>query len=474
MKKKGIITGLIILIAVIGVCLYTTGREGRKPVSVPSFKKEPKVISGEEEPKGPNVLLICLDTLRADHLHCYGYDRETSPNIDKFAEEGVLFSQNTSAAPRTTPSHMSIFTSLYPGVHGVVSSQKKLDESIITLAEVLKEQGYATAAFISAPIMLPYELGFGQGFDHYDDFTVTLDQEADLFMLNDELRSQNDHPICPITHDMVVSWLENNYHEKFFIFLHYWDIHGDYAPPHPYNTMFNPDYEGEFNGNYAHIKMIKPGISGRDLNHMIALYDGEIRYVDSFIGKLFDKLEELNLMDKTLIILVADHGEEFLEHGSNWHGKSMYDEETHVPLIIRYPSCISNNKVISNQVSSVDIMPTILDILGISVKHQIQGQSLLPLVLREEKPDNVAAYCEADTSGRELKSVRVDKYKFIYSNKDKKQELYNLVDDSKEQNNLLQSKPELAKILREELFAWMDSSEELLASLPDPIAPQDI
>lgn len=474
MKKKVTMIGLTIFVVVVGICLYTTRREGRIPVSAISPKKEPKVIPNKKVPKGPNVLLISLDTLRADHLHCYGYDRETSPNIDKFAEEGVLFSQNTSAAPLTTPSHMSMFTSLYPSVHGVVSTERKLAESLITLAEILKEQDYTTSAFISAPIMLPYELGFGQGFDHYDDFTITLDQEADLFMLNDRCRGQNDHPICPITHDMVVSWLENNYHKKFFIFLHYWDIHGDYAPSYPYNTMFDPGYEGDFNGDYAHIKMIKPGISERDLEHMIALYDGEIRYVDSYIEKLFNKLEELNLMDKTLIILTADHGEEFLEHGSNWHGKTMYDEVTHVPLIMRYPTSIPKNKVISSQVSSVDIMPTILDILGISIEHQIQGQTLLPLVLEEEKPASMSAYCEADLSGRELKSVRVAKYKFIYSERDKKEELYDLVDDPNEQNNLIESRPELTKVLRKGLSEWMDSSEKLLTSLPEPTVSEEI
>ena len=164
--------------------------------------------------------------------------------------------------------------------------------------------------------------------------------EHDLLGLNPEKLGQNNRHMSPLTDRMVGEWLRRNHKDKFFIFVHYWDVHGDYSPPEQYAKLFDSDYKGSFKGVQQDIDNIKPGIKDEDLRHMIALYDGEIRYVDEYIGKLWDRLKELNLLENTILIIAADHGEEFLEHNSHWHGHTLYDELIHVPLIIHYPPLI--------------------------------------------------------------------------------------------------------------------------------------
>jgi arylsulfatase A-like enzyme/TolA-binding protein len=433
-------------------------KEARRLVERIEKKKRERRRIAFLQKDNPNIVLISIDTLRADHLSCYGYSKKTSPHIDKLAEEGTLFSQNISAAPWTTPSHMSIFTSLYPILHEVNEMRKRLDEKRVTLAEVLKKNGYTTAAFISAPTMLPYELGFGQGFDLYDDYTVTFDIHFNLFRKNERKLTNNDHPINPLTHWMVTNWLERNHKKSFFIFLHYWDPHYEYEPPPPYNRMFNPDYKGEITGNVEGVKL---GMDEEDFNHIVSLYDGEIRYTDEYVGLFLQKLKELNLLDKTLIILTSDHGEEFLEHGGSMHGKTLYDELIHVPLIIRYPSLIPKGEVISAQVRTVDIMPTILALLGISIKEKIDGLSLLPLI-QKEKRNKREAFSETYPC---LKSLRTEELKFINNLKKEEKEFYDLSKDPKEKTNLIGEREE-AKIFDQNLANWMNSQEELLASLP--------
>jgi arylsulfatase A-like enzyme len=366
---------------------------------------------------------------------------------------------------------MSIFTSSYPIVHHIVNTivlhtvntRSKLSEGRVTLAEVLGRNGYTTGACISAPTMLPAYLGFSRGFDLYDDHTVSVDVDLNSSQLDTLYGGQNDHPISPLTHGMVINWLEANYNRKFFLFAHYWDVHGDYAPPAPYNTMFDPDYKGKFNGRLGYIIKIQPGIAEEDLNHMIALYDGEIRYVDSYIGMLLAKLEELNLTNNTLIILTADHGEEFLEHGSNMHGKTLYDEVIHVPLIIKYPPLIPAGRTISEVVSTISIMPTILDILGIPLKEEVQGKSLLPLITGKGNYDGREVYSETEMY-IPLKSVRTQEFKFIYNMETQEEELYNLKSDPGEQTNLIDQDIASARLFERKLFNWIIASSQLGSS----------
>lgn len=415
-----------------------------------------------------NVLLISIDTLRGDHVGCLGYDRSTSPNIDKLASEGCLFSDCVSTSNWTIPAHMSMFTSLYPVIHGVTGYEKKLDERRITLAEILKDNGYVTGGFVSgAGRELQAEHGFDQGFDCYDDFTVYFDQRFNLFEENETFQGPNDDVTCPIVHRIATRWLKKNYKKKFFLFVHLWDVHNDYIPPPPYDTMFDPDYKGKMTGKVRDIRKIRPGIDPKDLNHIMSLYDGEIKYVDEWIGKLMGELEMLGVADNTLIVLTADHGEEFNEHGGNHHGRTLYDESTYVPLIFRLPGKVPEEKVIKTQVSLVDILPTVLDVLGIETDaKEWQGMSILPLIQGEDSNHRKEVFIESQARNKNLKAVRTKEFKFVYDFQTQEKELYNLVQDPAEKNNLIKTQTQKAGELEQRLMSWLQSAGKLEKSLP--------
>ena len=327
--------------------------------------------------KQPNILLIGIETLRADHVSCLGYARNTTPAIDKLAKEGVVFSRAIASCSWTMPTIMSIFTSLYPDLHKATDGFKKLPEGITTLAEILKENGYLTVAVVSSPI-LNHTFGFSKGFDLYDDFSVGLDIDLDLFENDKTNRNHDIFGSGAMTSKAVnrtaVAWFEKNHQKPFFMFVFYFDPHYDYVPPAPFNTVFDPNYEGSIDGRRIASELRRTTRPAqRDLDHMIALYDGEILYTDGYVSKLLEKLKELQLLDETLIIVFGDHGDEFYEHGSTVHGYTLYDEVIHFPLILRWPGAVPQNKQISALVSQVDIMPTILDYLDVEYKGLMQG-----------------------------------------------------------------------------------------------------
>ena len=331
-----------------------------------------------ETPSGYNVLLISVDTLRADHLSCYGYKRATSPQIDQVAREGVLFENAVAASNWTVPSHISLLTSLYPSVHGVDTPDKRLGEAVPTLAQVLAKQGYTTAGFVTGP-NLNHRFGFQRGFQLYDDFTATLMCETNLF----EAHDLNSAGVFGFPSDHVITnlarlWLKQHGQEKFFLFLHYWDCHSDYVPPAPYDRLFDPGYKGKENGHNVSQRQreIETGITPRDLAHLIALYDGEIGHTDDQVGEVLQLLRKMGLAEKTLLIIVSDHGEGFLEHGMILHGNSLFEELIHVPLILRLPGVIPAGRRIQDNVSQVDVMPTVLGLLGIAGPGGLQGIDL--------------------------------------------------------------------------------------------------
>ena len=391
-----------------------------------------------------NIILISIDTLRADHLSSYGYFRNTSPNIDKLANEGILFKNAFSQAPISLPSHMSIFTSLYPATHGVNNPQKdKLSNSIKTLPEILKTNGYKTAWF--GPLnhdQLNLSIGFGRGFDEF---------YPDLYGPNEQ--------------NQAYDWIDNNYRNKFFIFLHTYRLHDPYLVPLPFDKLYDTEYKGKIIGDnneffekyyetvspvydYGKIRAFYWQYANTsdkdDVNHLIALYDTLITCcVDTFIGKLMSKIQEHEINDRTIIILTSDHGEAFGEHGEFLH-ITLHNEVLHVPLIIKIPN--SNGKVIESQVQSIDIMPTILDISGITTQYDIQGTSLIPLMRNKTKIINEYTYGYWHT----MSSVRSDKWKLIkYSNG--KLELYDIKTDQEEQVNVAERYPNVVNEMKNKL-----------------------
>lgn len=390
-----------------------------------------------------NVILISADTLRADHLGTYGYSTDTSPNIDRFASESVLFENAIAQAAWTAPSHMSIMTSFYPSVHKVqrFPNASRLDDSVVTLAQVLKADGYRTVSFNGGG-NVGKEFGFGRGFDLYDS-----PSRDNITMTNDE----------------TLNWLSENRDQKFFLFFHTYTVHRPYTPPAIYGYKFFPTYNKSTDRVYT-LSIGDEDVDKDEIWKSVALYDGEINYVDDEIGRLLDELDHLNLSDNTIVIFTSDHGEEFFEHGGLDHVLTSYQELIHVPLIIRFPGI--ENRRIENLAQGIDIMPTVLDSLNITAPPDIQGASLLPLI-REGKNVNAYAYSEGGMNGEVKAIISEDlKWKYIYNmeRKRKNKELYDLEDDPAEHVNLIHQRPEIAEKLRGELFGQMDENEKLAES----------
>jgi len=291
--------------------------------STPQLVSYSRILTAEN-PRHTNVILISIDTLRPDHLSAYAYKRATSPNIDGLAKDGALFKNTIAQANWTIPSHMSILTSLNPSVHKV-NGRNKLDSSRITmLTEILRNNGYYTVGFVdTTPYFNRDRFGFETGFDLYDDRNRQNTGGGGISKINGK----------------VFEFLDNKYNEKFFLFLHIFDVHGPYEPPSPYDKMF---YSGDENdpdnhsldfvkklGCHDYLKL--DGIT--DLEYVISSYDGGIAHVDSELGKLFDRLRELGIYDNTLIVVTSDHGESLLDR-QFWvgHGMFLYDDEVKIPL----------------------------------------------------------------------------------------------------------------------------------------------
>jgi len=362
--------------------------------------------AADSGPQGPdfNVLLISIDTLSADHLSCYGYSRKTSPNLDQLAAQGVLFENVTAASSSTIPSHMSMFTSLYPSTHGVLGASS-LGDAVPTLAQVLSRHGYATAGFVTP--MLNHQEGFGRGFQLYDDTTVSQRHPGlDSEVTNDTIS------------ELGIRWLrENGREKKFLLFLHYWDCHSDYIPPAPYDRKFDPLYEGKENGKDFKNRrdQLEKRISRTDLAHLVALYDGEVAHTDDDIGELLRVLDDMKLADKTLVVVTSDHGEGVMEHGQLWHDNSLFEELIHVPLILRLPNVLPQSLRLSGNTSHVDLMPTVLGLLHIPEPSTLQGTDLSAICRGETKsfPDRIL-FSELGHGEIALRAARWNEYKLIH------------------------------------------------------------
>lgn len=316
-----------------------------------------------------NVILISIDALRADHLGCYGYDRNTSPNIDKIAKEGIIFENHISQASWTVPSHASMFTSLYPFPLGL-KNPVKLNNEHTTLAEIMKDNGYTTIAFTDGGYMTD-EFGFNQGFDVFND------EGGGLAEINGR----------------VSRWINSSQKRPFFLFIHTYDTHclSKDKPSKPYRYMFDKEFEYNSSHYCGHVQDLT-NVSGGELLYKNAIYDGAIYYTDVLIGDLFEELKKHGVYNKSIIIITSDHGEEIGDHGFFDHGHSLYDEIIHIPLIINYPdSKNAAKKRVKTITRNIDIMPTILDFLNISFNGNLEGRSILPDVLYSEFISDQAA-----------------------------------------------------------------------------------
>ena len=397
----------------------------------------------------PNVILISLDTVRADHLSVYGYPRSTTPNLERLAEEGLVFEQAFTQTPWTVPSHMSVFTSLYPSVHSITHLTPQSDMSAM-IPEILRDAGYLTAGFV-APV-LSEDYGFAKGFDYY-------------------LRTDQVRP-ADVMVDRALEWLAGDPSEPairdqpFFLFLHLFDAHHPYEPPWPFDTAYVPHYRSDLRElSQTHPYTQEKDLTDEELAEVVALYDGEIAYADFAIGRFFDALRELGLYDEALIVVFGDHGEGFLEHGLMNHGNSVYEELIRVPLLLRLPGGRSGGERVDAPVQLIDIAPTILQALELEPPPMMQGTSLFNPVLRDGSP-RFAYVSEAYAA-----CIRTDSWKVIENPKSRAKtipraldvdyELYHLTVDRREQKNLALEQTERLASMTEVLHRLAQENQEL-------------
>ena len=365
-----------------------------------------------KSPDRPNILLFTLDTLRADAVGCYGNAQIKTPNLDKLAQEGVIFKDAMCQIPATLTSHTAIMTGRNPKTTGVRFRTGHVPAFEETLAERFKSYGYQTAAFISSSVLAP-EFGLNQGFDKYEMGTLVKQEGKSNF----ERKAQE-------TIDQAISFVHKT-NKPFFIWVHLYDPHTPYAAPAPYSTMYDAEYQGSMRGGVKEITRLNAfhgkGASPRDLRHIRALYDGEVTYMDHQIGRLIAVLEEKNVLDKTVIAAMADHGENLGEGGRFFHGDDLYQPATHIPFIMRYPEQIKQGAQVSRLVQSIDLFPTLMEITDIPMISGIEGASLLPLIAREENttPDIKPGFLETETDpsikGNKLFGLRTEMHKYIYN-----------------------------------------------------------
>jgi arylsulfatase A-like enzyme len=448
----------------------------------------------------PNVLLVALDTVRADHLQVYGYSRPTSPHLSARAKDWFIFENAQSSAPWTAPALISLMTSLYPNVHGIHAfpNPGRLGGSVTTLAEILREHGYVTAAFTEGGYAKG-AFGLDRGFDHYP--SNPGDEETN--------HSNLLHPSRLVLNlDRTLSWIRDHQHEAFFVFHHTYEPHTPYRAPESVISQFRPDYDEAVEHRRVREAIRRWNVDRtideqemelvrihqyhcrlndmprllrqrrfaalsrkRGLDHngladrrgvvrvLTDFHDAEIALVDQELDRIWTFLEDSRLLEHTIVVLLSDHGEGLGEHGAVEHGKSLFEELLHIPLMIYAPDPSLVARRIPSLVRSVDVMPTVLDLVGISAADRLlQGQSLVPLMRGEHR--ELLSFSHARDDVPSQFSVRDDRWRLIRDNVTRETALYDLEHDPDELHPVTHQHPEIAARLEIELDRqmWRDQA----------------
>jgi arylsulfatase A-like enzyme/thioredoxin-like negative regulator of GroEL len=382
----------------------------------------------------PNIVFITVDTTRADRVGFLGNKQGLTPNLDLIAQQGVVFERAYSQAPLTPVSHATIFTGTYPQFHTVTDFGHPLPSLLPYLPEILQKAGYHTAAFIGSLILDPHQSmapGFDRGFGYFDaGFRPKNDPDEDRYTTVERRGGE------VVRH--AISWLNKNWRNPFFMWVHLYDPHAPYDPPAPYDKRFKHPY------------------------------DGEIAYADASLGKLFTYLREKGLYDHTIIVMMSDHGESLGAHGESMHGIFLYDETIRVPLIMKLPGQLLARRRVSARVRLVDVAPTLLSMLSLPLPPTFQGESLVPLMKGTKTGEDLPAYAETDYPHRAfgwsaLRSLRSGKYLFVHA---PKRELYDQLQDKEAVQNLAASSPAVASTLQ----ALIDEFHDKTAVVRDKAA----
>jgi len=390
--------------------------------------------------RSPNVILIVIDTLRADHLGAYGYARKTSPHIDALAAESLVYERAISPAPWTTPAVGALLTSLYPTTLGIDNRQSSLAEEHLLLSEVLQRRGWATGAVVSHHFCSS-RWNFDQGFDAFDESNVQGHRAV----------------TSPAVTDRGLEFITARQGEPFFLWLHYFDPHVAYVEHEGQGFADGGAYQGPIvsGQDFKTLRAMQSSITPADLGELQRLYDSEIAFTDRAVGRLLEGLKAGGLYDDAIVILTADHGEEFLERGSLGHAKTVYQELIHVPLMIKLPGV--EPRRITEPVGLVDIYPTLLEFLEEPVPDGLAGRSLLPEALGAAGGRH-PVFSETRRGG-DLRAVIDGDAKLVVDRRSRRSEFYRLDSDPAERHDLAAREPEEVARLRSLMDAWIRRSE---------------
>jgi arylsulfatase A-like enzyme len=444
-------------VVLVGVVLFVAGAVGATRGFERAERERP--ASSPAAVHAPNILVVLIDTLRADHLGCYGYDRPTSPAIDAFAREGVQFLRAYSQSTWTKPATASVLTGRFPRQHQAFLEKAKLPESELLLAEALSAAGYRTGVFSGNP-WITHEWGFAQGVDHFVSVYDERFARVTLFMMSlKRLSRLVDHKARvynrvkmlvqgelsttardPVVSDAFLEWVQGLDGARFYAHLHLMSPHHPYDPPPPYDR-FVPDRTRKPVTYYPKkgIFFFEEGavLSDADRADMLARYDGDVLFADHVFGGLLARLRALGRLDDTVVVLLSDHGEEFFDHRNWGHGQSVYEELTHVPLLMRFPAALPAGRRVDTPVMTVDVMPTLLALAGAPALDGLAGRNLLPVIAGAAPPPR-EAYSELLYRYGEARALVDGTDKVIDTRKDaeRRRERFDLARDPREQDRL--------------------------------------
>jgi len=430
----------------------------------------------------PNIILIVMDAARAKNLSCYGYHRPTAPNLERFAERCVVYETAISAAGWSLPSHASMFTGLYPSRHGAHDQHKYLPHEYPTMAELLRSRGYHTLAFCYNRYVGP-ATGLDRGVEEFNRVVERVPRPLRKITRKVEsgvaaLLGRRDSGACFINKQVKAALRRLQTDERpFFMFVHYEEPHAPYRPPREYNRYLP---KGVSLREAKHVNQDRwkyfadlASMDEQDFEILTALYDSEITYLDTRVAQMLRWFEESGVLDRTMVIVTADHGENVGDHQMMGHAYCLYDTLLHVPLIIHYPSGTAAPGRVAHQVQTVDLLPTILAMLGDTSSEtyrSLQGYDLLSstkhdsTVAEQANPDLTTFYkrfpgVDVSRYDRAMKMIRTDRYKYIWAS-DGNHELYDLQADPDERRNIIAERPDIAEDLDRRLTEWRNSFEE--------------
>jgi arylsulfatase A-like enzyme len=404
-------------------------------------------------------VLVSIDTLRAGLLGCYGYERPTSPALDALAARGVLFERALATAPWTLPSHASLLTALYPSHHGVRRAGAVLPADVAPWAERLRERGFATAAVVNSR-WLAEDSGLQRGFD-------------DFLRVDDAVERREPSAVGALAE----GWLTQR-REPFFLFVHFYDVHSNYWSLPRYEREFLRPYGGAVDGSTAQLRAVRDGhleLGKADVRRLVDLYAAGIRQLDDVLAHFVGLLRSEGLLERTLLVVTADHGEEFLDHGGVMHGRTQYEEVLRVPLVFAGPGVPAGVRV-GEPVSLVDVLPTAFAALGEPVPEGLDGRDLRPLWQRPGATlGERMLFSEADWRNAEddvLRAVRFGRWKLVSNRRTGERRLFDLARDPRERVDVQADHPELVARLAAALDELARGARE--ASLPGELTPEAI